>query len=144
MNEPRGAALYTPALLALAVELAALPYDPSAPTLGHARSRTCGSTVSLSSRSGKQLEGIGLKVSACAVGQAAAAIFARSAGGRTAEDCQVALYEIADWLAGKGQLPGWPGFAALAAIPAYPGRHEAVQLPWRAAIDALCKDADGG
>lgn len=144
MNEPRRAVLYSPALLALAVDLARFPYDPAAARIGHARSRTCGSTVLLSSQIGEHLADVGLKVTACAVGQAAAAIFVRSAAGRTAADCQLSLEEIAGWLKGERALPQWPGFDALAAIRDYPGRHEAIQLPWRAAIDALCKDTAGG
>ena len=143
MSGPRAAVLYSPALLQLAVDLARYPFNISAIAIGSARSRTCGSTVELSSRSGDAIDEPGLKVAACAVGQAAAAIFAAHAQGRTLGDCERALDDIVGWLGGSGGLPNWPGIAALEAARDYPGRHEAIQLPWRAAIDALCK-ATGG
>lgn len=144
MTAPRGATLYSPQLLALAVDLAGYPIQPSAPALGYARSRTCGSTISLSSGSTEIIASIGLKVSACAVGQAAAAIFAQSASGHTLEECREHLEQIRCWLADERGLPTWPGFEALSAARDYPGRHEAIQLPWRAAIDALCNAQGGG
>lgn len=144
MTASRGAVLYSPALLSLATDLANYPFDASAPATGHARSRTCGSTVELSSRSKGEISGLGLKVAACAVGQAAAAIFARAAPGRTCAECAAALEEIRAWLSGDGQLPPWPGLAALEAARDYPGRHEAILLPWKAALDALCNPATGG
>ena len=76
MASSRAPALYSTELLALAIELADYPFDAAAPAKGHARSRSCGSVIDLSS-SGGSLEDLGLRVSACAVGQASAAIFAR-------------------------------------------------------------------
>ena len=143
MTASRGAVLYSPALLSLAVDLANYPFDASAPATGQARSRTCGSTVELSSRSEVEIRGLGLKVAACAVGQAAAAIFAREAVGKNRDDCETAVAGIQAWLAGDGPMPGWPGLAALEAARDYPGRHEAILLPWKAALDALCNPATG-
>ena len=85
MAAARAPALYSPKLLALAVELADYPYDPAAIACGTARSRSCGSVIDLSSSQGDRLETIGLKVTACAVGQASAAIFAREARGMGGE-----------------------------------------------------------
>ena len=144
MTARRGSVLYSPALLSLAVGLSDYRFNPAAIATGRARSRTCGSTVALSSGDEGHIVDLGLKVAACAVGQAAATIFARSAAGKHRQDCEVALVEIRDWLSGSGQLPSWPGFEALEPARDYPGRHEAIQLPWRAALDALCKDAVGG
>jgi len=79
---------------------------------------------------------IGVKAQACAVGQAAAAIFAAQAGGRSETDIAAALREIDAWLAG-GALPDWPGFAAIAAARDYPARHGAILLAWRAALVAF-------
>jgi len=44
---------------------------------------------------------------------------------------------MAAWLGGAGQMPDWPGLAAIAAARDYPARHGAILLPWRAALDAL-------
>ena len=131
--------LYTPELLALAVALADYPAGPSLPLHGQARSKSCGSTLALDIGldADGRIETLGLQVRACAVGQAAAAIFARAAPGRTSEDVQAAHAALTEWLAGAGALPDWPGLAAIAPARAFPARHGAIMLPWTAARDAL-------
>lgn len=131
------AALYTPDVLALATALAEYPLTDTLPLRGNARSPSCGSTIEL----GLALEGgkvgrIGLRAQACAIGQAAAAIFAAGAAGRDRAAIALAEREIAAWLSG-GVQPAWPGLATIAAAAAYPARHGAVLLAWRAALSAL-------
>lgn len=140
MTERGGEALYTPELLALAVSLADYPLDETMALRGEARSRSCGSTLVFAADLDRQdrIGAVGLRVSACAVGQAAAAIFAAHARGRSAAEIEAALDEIGRWLAGGG-LPAWPGIAKLDGTRAYPGRHGAILLPWNAARAALCK-----
>lgn len=142
MNAQRREALYSREMLGLAVELALFPYKDGAQLTGTARSRTCGSTVDISAEldARGQLSDIGLKVSACAVGQASAAIFAQHA-------CDIAIDELNDqllalkaWLSESGPMPQWPRFEMLAPALQHTGRHEAILLPWRAAIDALSMD----
>ncbi|MGN3973056.1 iron-sulfur cluster assembly scaffold protein [Tsuneonella sp. SYSU-LHT278] len=136
-----GAALYTRDLLALAVSLGEMPFDPAMPLSGEARSRTCGSSlrISLALDEGGRIRRVGLGASACAVGQAAAALFARSAAGQNRADIAAARSEIASWLAGAGSLPDWPGLAALDPARAHPGRHGAILLAWDGALAALSK-----
>lgn len=134
--------LYSPAMLSLAVELAGYPFDAAAFTVGEARSRTCGSTLALSSGSADRLCSIGMRVTACAVGQAAAAIFAQAANSRERRELVDSLGAMESWLSGKGDLPDWPRLDLLAPALAHPGRHGAILLPWRAAIDALSKASD--
>lgn len=141
MNRPAGGTLYSPRLLALAVELAEYPFDPDASLHGEARSRSCGSEIALSAGNGFRT--IGMRVTACAVGQAAAAIFVRHAEGATFDQIEEALRQITDWLGEGGTLPDWPDFSLLEAARDYPGRHGALQLPWRAALDALSKAGAG-
>lgn len=137
--ERGGAALYTRDLLALAVSLADFSIDPAMPFVGEARSRTCGSSVAFACSVGDDgaIERIGLRASACAVGQAAAALFARHAAGRTRGEIASARAEIAAWLAGTGPLPDWPGLAAIAPALPFPARHGAIPLAWDAALAAL-------
>ncbi|MBX7526799.1 iron-sulfur cluster assembly scaffold protein [Qipengyuania vesicularis] len=142
MTDRPGGALYSPQLLALAVELAQYPFKPDAAYLGEAHSRSCGSSIELSCNA--NLHGLGLRVTACAVGQAAAAIFARHAVGRDSDAIGVALLQIEQWLAGAPDIPAWPDFGALAAAREYPGRHGAILLPWKAALDALSKQSVTG
>lgn len=141
MSAPSGTKLYTPELLGLAVALADYPLEPELTMRGEARSRSCGSSVEvgLTLAPDEAICAIGLRVTACAVGQAAAAIFARSARGKTVESLSAALVEIEQWLAGRGPLPTWPGFMTLAPAREHVGRHGAIVLPWRAADAALCK-----
>ena len=127
--------LYSPQMLALAVELAQYPIKSDAPHIGHARSSTCGSTLAISF--GKGFSGLGLKVTACAVGQASAAIFARHCEGQTTTEIATSKDAIASWLGGNAPLPDWPDFEIIAAARDYPARHGAILLPWKAALDAL-------
>jgi len=140
------AQLYTPELLALAVALADSPSDPSLPLHGSARSRSCGSTLDLdlAQDEGGKVAALGMRVRACAVGQAAAAIFAASVKGADLDQIVEAHSAIAAWLAEEGDLPTWPGFAPLGPARAYPARHGAILLPWNAALDALSSAPAGG
>lgn len=131
--------LYTPELLGLAVSLADFPLDPALPHRGAARSRSCGSTLDLGLAIDPcgQIERLGMRVRACAVGQAAAALFAQGAPGQQAAEIEAAHRAIAAWLADGGPPPDWPGMAALAEARGFPARHGAIMLPWTAALDAL-------
>jgi NifU-like protein involved in Fe-S cluster formation len=137
-----GTALYTPDLLALAVSLAQWPIAADAMFTGEARSVTCGSRVTFaSSLDGRgRIDHPGIRVTACAIGQAAAALFIASAAGRSRQDIEAARAGIVAWLAGEGAMPDWPGFAILEPARAYPGRHGAIPLAWNAALAALPKE----
>jgi len=132
-------ALYTPEVLALATGLAALPLDPAMALQGSARSASCGSRVDLSLAvdARGRIERLGLRAQACAIGQAAAAIFAGAATGRDRNELGAALASLEAWLAGASPLPDWPGLETIAAAQAFPGRHGAILLPWKAALEAL-------
>ena len=131
--------LYTPSLLALSVELSEYPLDPGAPLQGSARSRTCGSEVLLSAHPDEAggMRQIGMQVTACAVGQASAAIFADHAPGLSREEIAGVLDRLEQWLEGDVPSDFLPRLERLEAARAFPARHGALLLPWRAAIDAL-------
>jgi NifU-like protein involved in Fe-S cluster formation len=133
------AVLYTPQVLALAAGLAAYPLTADLTLRGAARAPTCGSTLDLGLAldPAGAITAIGLRAHACAIGQAAAAIFAGAAPGLTRARIAAAEAAIGRWLAGDGDLPAWPGLEAIAAARDYPARHGAVLLAWRAALDAL-------
>ena len=133
------AVLYTPQVLALATGLAAFPLHEELPLRAGARSQACGSTLEIGLRLDRtdRIEALGLRAHACAIGQAAATIFAQSAIGCSRVEIASGLASIAAWLDGQGQLPDWPGFAPIAAARDYPARHGAVLLAWRGALDAL-------
>jgi NifU-like protein involved in Fe-S cluster formation len=133
------AALYTPEVLALATSLSDFPLDDTFPLVGKARSKTCGSTLRLGLEQDPagQITRIGLAAHACAIGQAAAAIFAKGAIGRQAAEIAGNLVEIEDWLKSSNHLPNWRGLEAIERARDYPARHGAIILAWVAALDAL-------
>lgn len=133
------AALYSPEVLALATGLAAIPLDDAMPYRGHARSAACGSALELGLAldPAERIARVGVKAHACAIGQAAAAVFAQGAQGCRGADVASALAGLEAWLSGAASVPEWPNLQAIAAARDYPGRHGAMLLPWRAALDAL-------
>ena len=139
MPEPGSQKLYTPDVLALAVSLAAFPLTPDFTVRGEARSRTCGGTLELGLALDKagRIAQLGLAVKACAIGQAAAALFAAGAAGQSRATVEEALAQIEHWLGGEGDGPVWPGIERLTQARAYPARHGAILLPWKAAQAAL-------
>ena len=134
-----GTRLYTPELLNLAVRLSDFPWNPDFPLQGDARSPSCGSTLRLgfSCDETGRIVRIGLNVHACAVGQAAAAIFADGVIGTDSALIVQAEKALALWLRGQGEMPVWPGMEVLVPAIDYPGRHGAIMPPWKAAIPAL-------
>lgn len=145
MSETNDGKLYSPALLSLATELAAYPYSRAFQLSASERSRTCGSTVEfgLDVAPDGTIAEIGLRVSACAVGQASAALLAKSIQGVSVAEVDDAFHRIANWLVGEGELPDWPGIEVLEPARHYSGRHEALLLPWKAASSALCNTSAG-
>lgn len=133
------AVLYTPEVLGLAVKLAAHGWDDSVPFTAEARSPSCGSTIALCLALDieERVERIGVRSHACAIGQAAAAIFADAAQGRSRTEIVEAAQAIEQWLSSGAALPDWPGLSQIAAARDYPARHGAVLLPWKAALAAL-------
>ncbi len=80
---------------------------------------------------------LGIAAQACAVGQASATVFARSALGKSRGEIAAMSTAIERWLSGEGAMPEWPGLSVLAEARQFPSRHGAMMLPWRAALDAL-------
>lgn len=132
------ATLYTPDVLALATGLAGWRIDDALPYRGTARSASCGSTltVGFATDAAGLITQIGVSAQACAIGQASAAIMVGAAIGRSITDIARAESDIANWLAGEGALPDWPGLAAIAPARGFPGRHGAILLAWRAVLAA--------
>lgn len=140
------AVLYTPEVLGLAVKLAAHGWDDSLPFSAEARSPSCGSTIALGLALDTEgrIERIGIRSHACAIGQAAAAIFAEAARARSRTEIAEAAHAIEQWLSGNALLADWPGLSQIAAARDYPARHGAVLLPWKAALAALPEQPRNG
>lgn len=138
--------LYTPQLLALAVDLSRWLPDADCRYHGESRSRSCGSSLALDLDldAAGLVAKIGMKVRACAVGQAAAAIFAHHAAGLSPAQLEQAGQSIERWLQQSGDLPDWPQLSLIAPARDFPGRHGAILLPWKAAMAALSSSAMAG
>ncbi|MET0239334.1 MAG: iron-sulfur cluster assembly scaffold protein [Sphingobium sp.] len=133
-------ALYTIEILRLAASTTKWPPLTDADGNAERRSPTCGSRVAVdvATDGAGRVARIGLTVSACALGQAAAAIMAAGAIGRDADAMRAAHAELADYLTGASDtLPDWPDIARLSAARAYPGRHASILLAFDAASAAL-------
>lgn len=132
--------LYTPELLACAVRLAEFPLSRAFACEAEARSPACGSTLKIGidcDQSGR-VEALGIRPQACAVGQAAASLFAGGVVGKSREDIAQAAQDLRSWLTdAAAPMPAWPGISLLASARSYPGRHGAIMLPWEAALRAL-------
>ena len=104
------------------------------------RSPTCGSTVATEVQldDDGRVAALSQQVTACAFGQASAALVAQGAAGRSIEDVEAALKILTDWLAGGSDDPGnWPGLATLAPARSRKSRHGAILLPFRALLAAI-------
>lgn len=145
MTGRRGAALYTPELLGLALELAHYPLSDDLPVRAEARARLCGSRaeIGLALSQDGTISRAGARMTACAMGQAAAAVFLRSAPGNDAKKLAAALAQLESWLGDKGEAPSWPDVAILAPARDHPARHAAMLLPWKAALAALSNPVSG-
>lgn len=132
--------LYTIDILRLAASIGNWP--PLADPHGTAerRSPTCGSRVRVDVvlAPNHSLSALGLSVSACALGQASAAILAGDAAGKQLATLAAVRSDLADYLAGRrDDLPEWPCIAQLAPARAYPARHPSILLAFDAVLAAM-------
>lgn len=131
-------ALYSPDILALA---ASLKDERLTAPCGSSRkvSKLCGSEleIDLSMKEGRVTE-CALRVRACALGQAAAAIIQRDIIGATLSDIQTAQIAMTSMLKDGGDAPAAPfdALAALRSVADYPARHTSTLLAINAALDA--------
>ncbi len=147
MAQPASGKLYTAEILGLAVELADYPLDEGHKPLVEVRSRSCGSHIKLglSHQVGSdRISSMGMQVSACAIGQASAAIMASRAVATDIATIALAAKGVEQWVQSAGSRPSWPRIELLEPALAYPARHDAILLPWRAVREALCKADVGG
>lgn len=140
MTNPAISGPYTGALLALAADI---PYlEPLPDAHGRARkvSRICGSEVEVALKlEDGAVAALGLDVSACALGQASASVFARGAMGADRAELAAGLAALTAML--KRGAPAPEGrFAALDALEGardYPQRHGSILLAFQAGLAAF-------
>ncbi len=137
-------ALYNIDVLRMAARVAEFPPLATPDLRAERRSPTCGSrmTVTLAVANDGTVAAIGLDAKACALGQAAAAIMALGAQGRTGEEIAQASEAWRAYLAGESTvLPDWPDLALLGKGRDYPARHPSMRLAFEAASAALADAA---
>ena len=132
-------ALYTPHMLALSAQLSLYPWSDGFAYQSDGRSSVCGSTMTmgLNLDASEAVKDVGLKITACAVGQSSAAIFASAARGANAAMIAATLEGLNRWLDGEGDLPEWPQLDVIVGVRGHPGRYGALLLPWKTALAAL-------
>ena len=112
---------------------------PDADASSRRTSKVCGSEVEvdLSFREGVVAD-LGLRVEACALGQAAAGLFGKAAKGSTPEELIRVAAEMRAMLREEGPPPSgerWAELVKLEPIRAYPARHASTLLVFEAAAD---------
>jgi NifU-like protein involved in Fe-S cluster formation len=130
--------LYNAEILRLAAEM---PFaERLADPMGSSekRSPVCGSrvTVDVDLDAEGHVGAVGMLVRACALGQASSSLLASAAVGRTPGELAEARDELAAWLAGGGDAPGWPGLAVFEPARAHAARHASIRLAFEAAAEA--------
>lgn len=131
--------LYTLDILRLAAESATHPRLSAPDATVERRAPVCGSriVVDLGLEAGGAIAAFGQAVHACALGQASAALLARSVIGRTVGDVGQVHTALADWLARDGAPPpDWPEIEVMERARSYPARHGAILLPFAAVAGA--------
>jgi NifU-like protein involved in Fe-S cluster formation len=132
--------LYTIDILRLAASVGKWPPLTQPHGTAERRSPTCGSRVraDVMLAPDNSLVALGLSVSACALGQASAAILASEAVGKGQDVIAAARSDLAAFLGGSGdRLPDWPGMTQLAPARGYPARHPSILLAFDAVLAAM-------
>ena len=136
MSEP----LYSIDILRLASETGRTPllfvYDARA----ERRSATCGSriTVDICVDADGRVSSYGHDPKACALGQAASTILARSVIGKSLDDLRSARDALITYLSGASDAPpNWPQLSVLYRARSHTARHASIQLPFETAVEAM-------
>ena len=139
MAEVMNAPLYTVEILRLAGSLPEPVRLERVDGSAQLRSPTCGSTVhaEVELDADRRVTAISQQVRACAFGQAAAALVAQHAPGRSREEIAEALAALREWLEGSRVDAGGWGLDALAPARSRSSRHGAILLPLRALLAAI-------
>ncbi len=134
--------LYTLEILRLAASVASFTRLENPGASAERRSPICGSrlVVDVSLGVDGRVKALGMDVHACAFGQAASAVMAANAIGRSVDELEAGRADLAAYLAGKRNEPGsWPGLDTFAAVREKSARHPAIMLAFEAVTEAARK-----
>lgn len=134
--------LYSRDILRLAASIPHLGRLAGAQASAEKSSPVCGSRVAVDVVTDDEgrITALGQEVSACALGQASAALMGAHAIGRTQAELTDARDALAAYLSGTSDDPGdWPGLSIFAEARRFSARHGAILLPFEAAAEAAGK-----
>lgn len=132
--------LYNRDILRLAASLVPDDRLEAADGVAEARAPLCGSriTAEVAFTPDHKISALALRASACALGQASAAILRTNAVGADIATIIQIRGQIADMLNADAQPPQiWPDLALLAPAKDYASRHAAILLPYDALLSAV-------
>ncbi|MEM8696795.1 MAG: iron-sulfur cluster assembly scaffold protein [Pseudomonadota bacterium] len=133
------ATLYNAEILRLATEIPHQERLDAPHVTIEKRSPVCGSRVIVDVRmdGDGRVAALGLEVRACALGQASAALMARHAVGKRADELADARDALTGFLSGARADPGpWPGLEIFAPAIPHKARHASIRLAFEAVADA--------
>jgi NifU-like protein involved in Fe-S cluster formation len=136
MSEP----LYNSEILRLATATAGFARLSEAGGTAEKRSPVCGSrvTVDVILDHARAVASVGIEARACALGQAATALMAENATGKTLAEIESARDGLSAYLAGDREDPGsWPGLEIFAPARKHRARHASILLAFEAAAEAV-------
>lgn len=130
--------LYQDRILELAKAGRALPRLDNPDATARADNPICGDRVTLDFKlENGAIVAVGAKVQGCALCQAAAAVIAENATGKTSGEVAAAGDAVAAYLAGEGDDLPWPDLATFEPVRPMKSRRECVVLPFKAAAKAF-------
>lgn len=136
------ATLYNRDILRLASSLVPDDRLDQADGVAEARAPLCGSRIIAEVAFGpeQKIAALSLRASACALGQASAAILRANAVGMDVETIATIRVQISEMLTTGAQPPQiWPDLVLLSPAKDYPSRHAAILLPYDALLAAAEK-----
>jgi NifU-like protein involved in Fe-S cluster formation len=132
--------IYNRRILELAASIPRLGRLASPDASATARSRLCGSTVTVDlAMEGDVVTAFAHEVKACALGQASSAIMGRLVVGSTARELREVREAASRLLKANGEPPQgkWEDLKVLEPLRDYKARHASVLLTFDAVVDAL-------
>lgn len=132
-------ALYNREILRLAASLVPDDRLENPDGIAEARAPLCGSRIHAEIALGVSgaINALAIRASACALGQASAAILRANGVGKTIAEIDEMRSGIASALAGEGDMPViWPDLQLLALARDYKARHASILLPYDAVLAA--------
>ena len=133
--------LYSEKILEIMAQIPAMPRLACPDASARRVSPVCGSMIEVDLKvSDGRISAFGQAVSACALGQASAAIVAKQIVGSTPDEMRLVRTQMHAMLKAAGPFPAdakWAELQCLAPVRDYPPRHSSTLLVFDAVVDAL-------